>query len=211
MFSVSWLLSFLLSVVSLLLHTHTWMSVPHCTACNVLCKSIQRTKEKENERPYMTRLNFQPSTSFTQSHTVKIFFSSHNMTNLQWHFPSFIIISLFSIPIQHTHSLSLEAETTRRTWFQNTFLPSSAVAIFRSTSSSTFLVLGPVVPGVVRPQVSFAAETVGKDPDCNDASCLGVWDGLLADCPHYDKIAMYSGSAGCASSQDDTPGVFAEP
>jgi hypothetical protein len=143
-------------------------------------------------------------------------FSSHNMTNLQWHFPSFIIIiSLFSIPIQHTHSLSLKAETTRRTWFQKSFLPSSAVAIFRSTSSSTFLVLGPVVPGVVggvvRPQVSFAAETVGKDPDCNDASCLGVWDGLLADCPHYDKIAMYSGSAGCASSQDDTPGVFAEP
>lgn len=57
--------------------------------------------------------------------------------------------------------------------------------------------------------VAFAAETVGKDPNCNDASCLGVWDGLLADCPH-GKIVMNSG-AGCAASQDDTPGVFAEP
>jgi len=57
--------------------------------------------------------------------------------------------------------------------------------------------------------VAFAAETVGKDPNCYDASCLGVWDGLLADCPH-GKIVMNSG-AGCASSQDDTPGVFAEP
>jgi ABC transporter len=25
-----------------------------------------------------------------------------------------------------------------------------------------------------------AAETVGKDPNCNDSSCLGVWDGILA-------------------------------
>ena len=53
-----------------------------------------------------------------------------------------------------------------------------------------------------------AAETVGKDEECNDASCLGVWDGLLADCPH-DR--MLGGGAGCASSQDDTPGIFAEP
>ena len=54
-----------------------------------------------------------------------------------------------------------------------------------------------------------AAETIGKDPNCNDASCLGIWDGLFADCPH-GKINMSAG-AGCASSQDDTPGVFAEP
>lgn len=77
--------------------------------------------------------------------------------------------------------------------------------------TTTFLVLlGP--PSVI-PKASFAAETVGKDPDCNDASCLGVWDGLLADCPHpQDKMAaVYSTGAGCASSQDDTPGVFAEP
>jgi hypothetical protein len=25
-----------------------------------------------------------------------------------------------------------------------------------------------------------AAETIGKDPDCDDLTCLGVWDGLLA-------------------------------
>lgn len=29
-------------------------------------------------------------------------------------------------------------------------------------------------------QEAFAAETVGKDPDCDDITCLGVWDGLLA-------------------------------
>lgn len=53
-----------------------------------------------------------------------------------------------------------------------------------------------------------AVETVGKDPDCNEQSCLGVWDGLLADCPHGKTKSL---GAGCASSQDDTPGVFAEP
>lgn len=25
-----------------------------------------------------------------------------------------------------------------------------------------------------------AAETVGKDPNCDDLNCIGVWDGLLA-------------------------------
>ena len=54
---------------------------------------------------------------------------------------------------------------------------------------------------------SQSAETVGKDEGCNDATCLGVWDGLLADCPHTRKF----GGAACVSSQDDTPGVFAEP
>lgn len=53
---------------------------------------------------------------------------------------------------------------------------------------------------------SFAAETVGKDENCNDQYCIGVWDGLLADCPH-----TMSGGAGCTSSQDDTPGIFQEP
>lgn len=56
--------------------------------------------------------------------------------------------------------------------------------------------------------IANAAETVGKDPNCNDASCLGVWDGLLADCPHTSNKLK---GAGCVSSQDDTPGVFAEP
>ena len=58
---------------------------------------------------------------------------------------------------------------------------------------------------VVATSPAHAAETVGKDPDCNDSTCLGVWDGLLADCPHL------KGSSSCVSSQDDTPGVFAEP
>jgi hypothetical protein len=57
---------------------------------------------------------------------------------------------------------------------------------------------------------SAVTETVGKDPTCNDRTCLGVWDGLLADCPH-DALPLASGGAGCVSSQDDTPGVFAEP
>ena len=52
-----------------------------------------------------------------------------------------------------------------------------------------------------------SAETIGKDPNCNDSTCLGVWDGLLADCPH-GNLQMGSG---CTSSQDDTPGVFSEP
>ncbi len=58
-----------------------------------------------------------------------------------------------------------------------------------------------------------AAETIGKDESCNDASCLGVWDGLLADCPHDKHSDLFLGNwgAGCVSSQDDTPGVFAEP
>ena len=50
------------------------------------------------------------------------------------------------------------------------------------------------------------AETIGKDPTCNDSSCVGVWDGLLADCPHPSRTI-----AGCVSSQDDTPSTFAEP
>ena len=57
-------------------------------------------------------------------------------------------------------------------------------------------------------QVSSASETVGKDADCNQSWCLGVWDGLLADCPHGTFIKT---NAGCTSSQDDTPGIFSEP
>ena len=73
---------------------------------------------------------------------------------------------------------------------------------------------------VMLPSVSFitslpanAAETIGKDESCNDASCLGAWDGLLADCPHKKRSDLFLGNwgAGCVSSQDDTPGIFAEP
>jgi uncharacterized protein (DUF1499 family) len=49
--------------------------------------------------------------------------------------------------------------------------------------------------------VAVAAETVGKDDDCTSPYCLGVWDGLLADCQDNN----------CVSSQDDTPRVFMEP
>ncbi|KAL7518000.1 hypothetical protein ACHAWX_002868 [Stephanocyclus meneghinianus] len=61
--------------------------------------------------------------------------------------------------------------------------------------------------------IAHAAETIGKDPNCNDASCLGVWDGLLADCPHDDDASnrLFGRGAGCVSSQDDAPGIFAEP
>ncbi|KAL7543934.1 hypothetical protein ACHAXR_013360 [Thalassiosira sp. AJA248-18] len=58
--------------------------------------------------------------------------------------------------------------------------------------------------------VANAAETIGKDESCNNSSCLGVWDGLLADCPHGNN-KLKGGGAGCVSSQDDTPGIFAEP
>lgn len=54
-----------------------------------------------------------------------------------------------------------------------------------------------------------AVETIGKEEGCYDATCLGVWDGLLADCPHGGLGGM--GGSGCVSSQDDTPGSFAEP
>ena len=53
-----------------------------------------------------------------------------------------------------------------------------------------------------------AVETVGKDPDCNERMCLGVWGGMLADCPHGGGFLQ---GAGCTSSQDDTPGIFSEP
>jgi len=67
------------------------------------------------------------------------------------------------------------------------------------------------------PSAAFAKpETIGKDPNCNDSGCLGVWDGLLADCPHGGGM-LFGGTngggagPGCVSSQDDTPGTFAEP
>lgn len=69
--------------------------------------------------------------------------------------------------------------------------------------------LDPSRHGIGQQSIASAAETIGKDPSCNDASCLGVWDGLLADCPHSKNLL--GGGAGCVSSQDDTPGIFAEP
>lgn len=59
---------------------------------------------------------------------------------------------------------------------------------------------------LIAPSSSAAAETVGKDPLCNDGSCIGVWDGLLANCPHTTSFG-----ARCTCSQDDEPGIFSEP
>jgi len=100
-------------------------------------------------------------------------------------------ITLFYLQILSSSSLSTNPPgSTRRLFCQNAATVTSALIMHH-------------------PSKAIAAETVGKDPNCNDSLCFGVWDGLLADCPH-GKIAMNSG-AGCASSQDDTPGVFAEP
>ena len=72
-------------------------------------------------------------------------------------------------------------------------------------SGTSFALLPPMIS-----VASAAAETIGKDENCNDSFCVGVWDGLLADCPHNNKF-MIQGGAGCVCSQDDTPGVFSEP
>ncbi len=77
----------------------------------------------------------------------------------------------------------------------------SLVASLIGTSAAASFLAVPVVK---------ASETVGKDPDCNDSTCLGVWDGLLADCPHGPGASAL-GSSACVASQDDTPGIFAEP
>jgi hypothetical protein len=88
-------------------------------------------------------------------------------------------------------------------------------ALSCSSRRDIFLVVGGAVAASVVP--ARAAETVGKEEGCNDSSCLGVWDGLLADCPHNNNAAMRGAAsllktgAGCVSSQDDTPGVFSAP
>lgn len=79
------------------------------------------------------------------------------------------------------------------------------LALAPSAFPSRRLVLGSIAQSYA---AAASSETIGKDPDCNDRTCLGVWDGLLADCPHEGKII---GGAGCTCSQDDTPGIFAEP
>lgn len=78
-------------------------------------------------------------------------------------------------------------------------------------SSSLAVLIGTTTLSTVA--IANAAETVGLDPDCTDRNCLGVWDGLLADCPHDGVGGLTStfGGAGCTSSQDDTPGIFSEP
>jgi uncharacterized protein (DUF1499 family) len=81
----------------------------------------------------------------------------------------------------------------------------SSVLTIAATTTTQLTPANTLFPNAV---TANAAETIGKDPNCNAASCLGVWDGLLADCPHTSNKLK---GAGCVSSQDDTPGVFAEP
>jgi hypothetical protein len=81
-------------------------------------------------------------------------------------------------------------------------LPSTKISRRSILVSVTAIVTGAV-------PLASTAETIGKDPNCNDRGCLGVWDGLLADCPH--NIAFSISGASCVSSQDDTPGIFSEP
>ena len=113
--------------------------------------------------------------------------------------PIFFIMAIFTrmllqvLPVLIATALqsSVERAANRREFL------SASVACFTSCA------------GFLSPSVrSASAETIGKDPDCNDSSCLGVWDGILADCPHGKGIG---GGAGCTSSQDDTPGIFSEP
>lgn len=86
----------------------------------------------------------------------------------------------------------------------------SALSLFDPNSCRRAVLRGLVGLGYWQGETrtTLASETIGKDPTCNNSSCLSVWDGILADCPH-SKIRI--GGGGCVSSQDDTPGVFAEP
>ncbi|CAB9502216.1 expressed unknown protein [Seminavis robusta] len=100
---------------------------------------------------------------------------------------------------------------------QSASLPDTALhATFtRRGTLANIIALG-VASSLVQVPVA-VAETIGKADDCNESYCLGVWDGLFADCPHNGNAGLPGASyllksgAGCASSQDDTPGIFAEP
>ena len=91
---------------------------------------------------------------------------------------------------------SSSASTSRRS-----FLSLVAVAATASAPLPFFYDPNNALPS---PFLANAAETVGKDSACNGPSCLGVWDGLLADCPHDIKNNKLLKGVGCASSQDDS-------
>lgn len=84
--------------------------------------------------------------------------------------------------------------------------PFNSAALARSLTNRKEFLGNLFASLVAAPGVALGAETIGKEGDCNDQYCIGVWDGLLADCPH----TMTAG-AGCTASQDDTPGIFSEP
>jgi hypothetical protein len=72
---------------------------------------------------------------------------------------------------------------------------------------ATTTLLVPTTQAAAAASAAASSETIGKDPLCLTSSCLGVWGGLLADCPRQNGVV----GAGCVASQDDTPGIFAEP
>jgi hypothetical protein len=68
------------------------------------------------------------------------------------------------------------------------------------------LVVAALAPLKVNAARVLPTETVGKDPDCNESTCLGVWDGILADCPHSNAASSNpSNTASCVSSQVSFP------
>ena len=97
---------------------------------------------------------------------------------------------------------------TTQSWFVRETLSSILLSLLLWSGTITTIVM-------MKPDLCHAAaivETIGKDPNCHDASCLGIWDGLLANCDHHHPRNPISATvAGCVSSQDDTPGTFAEP
>ena len=115
--------------------------------------------------------------------------------------PAHVHVAGLSAPEPKQSNLNIS--NSRRQWLNQALAFGTAASVSVASSASISSIL------FQNPEAALAAETIGKDPNCNSPSCLGIWDGLLADCPH-GAITMNSG-AGCASSQDDTPGVFAEP
>jgi uncharacterized protein (DUF1499 family) len=110
--------------------------------------------------------------------------------SLDWIIVLFVVLSrAFEQVVALQHSTNQNTQNNRRSFLSNVL-----------TIGASSLI-------VVSPGATIAAETIGKDNNCNDPTCIGVWDGLLADCPH----SLIGGGAGCTSSQDDTPGIFSEP
>lgn len=80
---------------------------------------------------------------------------------------------------QTTQSLSTSPQNTSRI-SRCTQEQSADVVDFNNKRLGSFIsrkeILHSIVSSIlIPPIVTNAAETVGKDPDCNDGSCLGVW------------------------------------
>ena len=130
-----------------------------------------------------------------------------NMINMSFSLYQVTVLLVLSLKVlSYDVSPPPPSTSTRRSFLRNTMISSLLKC---STATATILII-PSASGHA------AVETIGKDPNCQDASCLGVWDGLLANCDHgggsssIQKLALRT-TAGCVSSQDDTPGTFAEP